>query len=94
MKIYRYVTDIYKKIILTYKHVYRYIHTSNRYTIYVIKRQSRICKENVMFNVAANPQGISTIQNRISTNPTPAMEEDSTTGMAKICTNILNNDFK
>ena len=47
-----------------------------------------------MFNVVVNPQGISTIQNTISTNPTPAMEEDSTTGMAKICKNLLNNDFK
>ena len=35
-----------------------------------------------MFSLVANPQGISTIQNTISTNPTPAMEEDSTTGMA------------
>ena len=47
-----------------------------------------------MFNVIANPQGISTIQNTISTNPTPAMEDNFTTGMAKICTNILNNEFK
>ena len=47
-----------------------------------------------MFNVVVNPQGISTIQNTISTNPIPAMEEDSTTGMAKICKKVLNKEFK
>ena len=45
-----------------------------------------------MFNVVVNPQGISTIQNTISTKPTPAMKEDSTTGMAKICKNVLNKN--
>ena len=39
-----------------------------------------------------NPWGISTIQNTIST--THAMEEDATTGMTKICKNLLNNEFK
>ena len=34
-----------------------------------------------MFNIAVNPQDISTIQNTISSNPTPAIEEDATTGM-------------
>ena len=47
-----------------------------------------------MFNVVVNPQGIFTIQNTISTNPTCAMEEDATTGMTKICKNLLNNEFK
>ena len=47
-----------------------------------------------MFNVVLNPQGICTIQDRISTNATPAIEEDATTGMTKICKNLLNNEFK
>ena len=36
-----------------------------------------------MFNVAVNPQGISAIWHTISTNPTPAMEEDSTNRYGK-----------
>ena len=47
-----------------------------------------------MFNIVVNPQGISTIQNIISTNPTPAMEKDATVGMTKICKYLLNNEFK
>ena len=43
-KIDRYVKDIYKNIIVTYKHIDICIHTSNTYTFYVIKRQSRISK--------------------------------------------------
>ena len=47
-----------------------------------------------MFNVVVNPQGIYTIQNTISTNPIPVMEEDATTGMTNICKNLWNNEFK
>ena len=47
-----------------------------------------------MFNVALNPQGISTIQNTTCTSPTPAIEEDATTGRTKICKNLRNNAFK
>ena len=41
-----------------------------------------------MFNVAVNPQGISAIHNTICTNPTPAIEEDATTGRTDICRNL------
>ena len=34
----RCVKDIYKNIILSHLHIYRCIHTSNRYTFYVIKK--------------------------------------------------------
>ena len=47
-----------------------------------------------MLNTVVNPQDISTIQKTISTNPTPAMEEDATTGMTKMRKNLLNNEFK
>ena len=47
-----------------------------------------------MFNVVVNTQGICKIQDRISTNITPAIEEDPTTGVTKICKNLLNNEFK
>ena len=48
----------------------------------------------MMFNVAVNPQGTSAIQNMMSTNPTPAIEEDATSGKTNICKNLINNEFR
>ena len=47
-----------------------------------------------MFNVTVNPQGISTIEIRSCTNPTPVIEADVTAGKANICQNSQNNEFK
>ena len=47
-----------------------------------------------MFNVAVNPQRISTIENMICTNPIPVIEEDSTKGKTNICKDLWNNEFK
>ena len=47
-----------------------------------------------MFNVVVNQQGICTVQDRMSTNATLKIEEGATTGMTKICKDLLNNEFK
>ena len=47
-----------------------------------------------MFNIVVNPQDISTIQNTISTNPTPAMKEDAYNRYDKDMQNLLNIEFK
>ena len=48
-----------------------------------------------MFNVAVNPQGISTIENTTYTNPIPVIE-DATTGKTNICKKykIINSNEK
>ena len=44
-----------------------------------------------MFSIVVNPQDISMMQDKRSTNPTPATEEDATRGMKQICKKLLNN---
>ena len=44
-----------------------------------------------MFNIVVNPHDISMMQDTRYTNPTPATEEDATTGMKQICKKLLNN---
>ena len=41
-----------------------------------------------------NQEEISTIKHTISTNSTPVMEKDATTGMTNIWKDLWNNDFK
>ena len=44
-----------------------------------------------MFNIVVNPQDISMMQDTRYTNPAPAAEEDTTTGMKQISKKLLNN---
>ena len=48
----------------------------------------------MVLNVAVNPQGISVIQNMMSTNPTPEIAEGATSGKTNICKNFINNEFR
>ena len=48
----------------------------------------------MMFNVAVNPQGTFVVQTTMCTNPTPAIEEDATSGKTNICKTFINNEFR
>ena len=48
----------------------------------------------MIFNVAVNPQGTYVIQNMMCTNPTPAVQEDATSGKTNTCKNFINNEFR
>ena len=48
----------------------------------------------MIFNVAVNPQGTSAIQYTMSTNPTPAIAEDATSGKMNICKNFINHESR